>query len=309
MNKPSTKLGKVKMIPDRLERLLEPFRDMVGDKTPLGLTFHDDSAPHLDRPVSQACTQAQMESEIYKEWCKAFKEKPWLHRKQWEFVYILQCLELGDMLKPGRSGLGFGVGGEPLPALFASKGVSILGTDLDPNHARGLGWIETDQHAASKQAMNIRKLCKPDEFERLVEYRSMDMNEIDHYTHGQFDFCWSACALEHLGSIDKGLKFIENSIESLRPGGLAVHTTEFNCSSNTMTLDNTSTVLFRRRDFERLGRRLARKGHQIAFNFDIGDQPADRHIDVPPYTQDPHLKIQIAEWTTTSFGLCIRKAA
>jgi len=296
------------MIVDRLESLLEPVRDLVSAKAPSGLRFVDGS-PTLDAPVSQACTQAQMESEIYAQWCARFKEKPWLHRKQWEFVYILQCLELNGMLEPGRTGLGFGVGGEPLPALFAKEGVSILGTDLDPDHAQGLGWIETRQHAASKNAMNSRRICDRGEFERLVEFRSMDMNDIDRDTSGRFDFCWSACALEHLGSIERGLKFIENSIDCLRPGGLAVHTTEFNCSSNKATLDKTSTVLFRKRDFEKLGRRLARKGHEMTFNFDIGDQPADQHIDVPPYTQNPHLKLQIAEWTTTSFGILVRKAA
>jgi len=296
------------MIADRLNDFLGSVGGLLGADPPRGLRFIE-GEPTLDAPVSQACTQAQMESDIYADWCAEFKEKPWLHRKQWEFVYILQCLHLNEMLNPGRSGLGFGVGGEPLPALFANRGVSVLGTDLDPEHAHGLGWIETDQHAANKVAMNNRGICEREVFEQLVDFRSMDMNAISSELANKFDFCWSACALEHLGSIKKGLKFIENSIDCLRPGGVAVHTTEFNVSSNKTTLDNTSTVLFRRRDFERLGRRLARKGHTLTFNFDTGDQPADQHIDVPPYTQDPHLKLQIAEWTTTSFGILIRKAA
>ena len=165
------------MIVDRLYNLLEPIGDIVGG-SPDGLGFVQGS-PTLDAPVSQACTQAQMESEIYAQWCAEFKEKPWLHRKQWEFVYILQCLHMGGMLEPGKRGLGFGVGGEPLPALFAKKGIGVLGTDLDPEHAQGLGWIETDQHAASKHAMNNRGICSPEEFERLVDFRSMDMNAID----------------------------------------------------------------------------------------------------------------------------------
>ncbi|UAB77809.1 class I SAM-dependent methyltransferase [Erythrobacter sp. SCSIO 43205] len=295
------------MITDRLYKLRHWIGELGFDKNPSGYSVVE-GTPTLEAPVSQACTQTQMGSEIYAQHCAKLKEKPWLHRKQWEFVYIVQCLSLHDMLKPGRSGIGFGVGGEPLPALFAKMGVRVLGTDLDPEHAEGLGWIETNQHAASKNAMNNRGICSPEEFERLVSFRSMDMNAIAPDTAGKFDFCWSACALEHLGSIDKGLQFIENSIACLRPGGLAVHTTEYNCSSNTTTLDNTSTVLFRRRDFEKLGKYLARKGHKVSFNFGTGDQPADQHIDVPPYTQEPHLKLQIAEWTTTSFGIMVRKA-
>lgn len=295
------------MIVDRLYDVRDFFEGLMGGGFAQDLRVLE-GTPTLDAPVSQACTQAQMESDIYAERCAEFKEKPWLHRKQWEFVYIIQALALNGMLEPGRKGLGFGVGGEPLPALFAKKGVSVLGTDLDPDHAAGMGWIETDQHAASKSAMNNPGICEADAFERLVDFRSMDMNDIDPGIAGQFDFCWSACALEHLGSIDKGLKFIENSIDCLRPGGIAVHTTEFNCSSNTTTLNDTSTVLFRKRDFEKLGRRLASKGHDLAFNFDIGDQPADQYIDVAPYTGDTHLKLQIAEWTTTSFGVLVRKA-
>lgn len=293
------------MIKEQLLDLIDPIALSLGGAD---LTVSE-GAPVLEAPVSQACTQAQMESEVYLEWCRQINEKPWLHRKQWEFAYILQCLKVHDMLEPGRSGLGFGVGGEPLPSLFAKNGVHVLGTDLDPEHAQGLGWIETEQHAGSKQAMNNGSICDPNVFDRLVEYRSMDMNAIDPSLSGKFDFCWSACALEHLGSIEKGLRFIENSVDCLRPGGIAVHTTEFNCSSNGKTLDNTSTVLFRRKDFELLDRRLSRKGCEMAFNFELGDQPADQHIDVAPYSSNTHLKLQIAKWVTTSFGLLIKKVA
>jgi len=51
-----------------------------------------------------------------------------------------------------------------------------------------------------------------------------------------FDFCWSASAFEHFGSIDQGLAFIERIIECLKPGGRAVHTTELNVSSNDDTV-------------------------------------------------------------------------
>ena len=34
--------------------------------------------------------------------------------------------------------------------------------------------------------------------------------------------------IDRIGSIELGLQFIENSMATLRPGGVAVHTTEFN---------------------------------------------------------------------------------
>ncbi|PNU05159.1 hypothetical protein A8V01_04425 [Novosphingobium guangzhouense] len=258
--------------------------------------------------MSQACTQAQFEDPAYAYWCEQIGEVPRTHRKQWEFCYILQVLARYGMLAPGLRGLGFGVGSEPLAALFAARGVSVLGTDLEPDRAMDEGWVDTAQHAAGKEALNQRGLCPPDVFDRLVDFRFMDMNAIDPMLDGQFDFCWSACAFEHLGSIAAGLTFVERSVDTLKPGGLAVHTTEFNCSSNRDTLDNASTVLFRKRDFVELGQRLKARGCEVLFNFELGDLPLDKHVDLPPYALDNHLKLRIEQWTTTSFGIVVRKA-
>lgn len=259
-------------------------------------------------PVSQACTHKQMLDPLYAQWCQAIHEGPSTHRKQWEFCYILQALQTAGVLGRGRRGLGFGVGDEPLTAAFAARGIAIVATDLDFERAAREGWVDTDQHTRSKEALNGRGLCPPEQFDRLVRFRPMDMNRIDDDLR-DFDFCWSACALEHLGSIEQGLRFIEASIDCLKPGGVAVHTTEFNCQSDDQTLDNASTVLFRKRDFVALARRLRRRGHDIVLNFDTGDLPLDLHIDLPPYAQDNHLKLQIAQWVTTSFGLIVRKAS
>lgn len=89
--------------------------------------------------------------------------------------------------------------------------------------------------------------------------------------------------------------------------GGAVHTTEFNCTSDDETLDNAGTVLFRKRDFLLLERRLKQMGAVMEFNFNLGQQPLDLHIDTPPYSVDEHLKLQIQRWAVTSFGLIIRK--
>lgn len=264
--------------------------------------------PTLANPVSQACTQAQLAEPAYAHWCEQIGEQPRAHRKQWEFCYILQVLARSGLMAPGMRGLGFGVGEEPLTALFAANGAEIVATDLEPDAARKKGWVATDQHAHSKEILNQRKICDPAEFDRLVSFRHADMNAIPADLR-DFDFCWSACALEHLGSIARGLRFIENSIQCLKPGGIAVHTTEFNCSSDDRTLDHASTVLFRRRDLLDLGERLTEAGHEVVFNFGLGDQPLDLHVDVPPYSADNHLKLQIRQWVTTSFGVVVRKGA
>lgn len=264
--------------------------------------------PSLTNPVSQACTQSQMAEPAYAYWCAQIFEEPKTHRKQWEYCYILQALARGGKIAPGLRGLGFGVGSEPLTALFAAHGIEVLATDLEPEQAHQSGWVETAQHASSKQALNNRLICPPEAFERLVDFSFVNMNAIPRQIRG-FDFCWSACALEHLGSIKHGLRFIERSLDCLNPGGIAVHTTEFNCNSDDDTLDNASTVLFRKRDFLALAKQLRARGHEVVLNFDTGDLPLDHHVDLPPYGVENHLKLQIERWVTTSFGLIVRKGA
>lgn len=263
--------------------------------------------PSLTHPVSQACTQSQFAEPAYAYWCQQIHEVPRLHRKQWEFCYILQALARYGAMAPGLRGLGFGVGEEPLSAFFASRGINIVATDLEPERAEEQGWTATDQHARSKEMLNNRGICDPAAFDERVEFRFADMNHIDPDLTG-FDFCWSACALEHLGSIKLGLDFIRNSIDCLNPGGLAVHTTELNCSSDDDTLDNAGTVLFRKRDMIAFAETLRQQGHEVFITLNTGNLPVDQHIDVAPYSADNHLKLQIADYVTTSFGMIVQKA-
>lgn len=255
---------------------------------------------------SRLCTQDQFQTGMYIQWCRQLQEQPRFHRKLWEFCYICQSLWERGMLVMGNKGLGFGVGQEPLPGLFASYGCQIVGTDLDEKSAQDAGWAATKQHMASTQMMNQRGICQQDAFDRLVTGRVVDMNRIPPDLR-DFDFVWSSCSLEHLGSIDKGLDFIVNSIKCLRPGGVAVHTTEFNVSSNTETLDTGGTVLFRHRDFKDLVDRLTAAGHHIDVSYDLGQGPADYYVDVPPYTASMHLKLKLDRYVTTSIGLIICK--
>ena len=236
---------------------------------------------------------------------RELRETPRLHRKQWEFVYIMQVLSHMGMLTPGRRGLGFGVGNEPLPAAMAARGCEIVATDCDYEQAKAAGWVSTDQHTTG--AVNDRGICDAVAFAERVRFRVVDMNAIPEDLLN-FNFTWSSCALEHLGSIANGLRFIKQSLRPLVSGGIAVHTTEFNCYSNKQTIDNEGTVLFRRRDIERLASELSAEGHQIRLNFELGSSPIDTHIDVAPYSENRHLKLLIGRFASTSYGLMIQKA-
>ena len=133
------------------------------------------------------------------------------------------------------------------------------------------------------------------------------MNKIDPDWVG-FDFVYSSCAFEHVGSIEQGLQFVKNSLKCLRPGAIAVHTTEFNVFSNDATIDHQQTVLFRRQDIDRLAAELRSQGHEIVLNYNTGSGSFDRHIDVPPWS-GIHLKLQLEQYVTTSLGLLIQNAS
>jgi hypothetical protein len=134
------------------------------------------------------------------------------------------------------------------------------------------------------------------------------MNAIDEDLDN-FDFTWSSCCFEHLGSLAAGMQFVVNSVEkTLRVGGIACHTTEFNVSSNTETVESGGTVIYRKRDIEELISCLRDRGHHVE-PLVIGESNhyLDNHIDVPPYAKEPHLKLRLAGHVTTSIGLVIRR--
>lgn len=261
----------------------------------------------LAMPVSQMCTASQFLEPEYQEWCDRMGIHLQYHRKQWEFVYILQTLRHYGMLQPGAIGLGFGVGTEPIPAVLASFGCKVLATDLPADDARAADWAATNQHVGAIDALLRPEICDSQIVRELCEFQPVNMNRIP-MNLMDFDFTWSSCAYEHLGSIANGLKFVEESINCLRPGGIAVHTTELNLSSNDDTVDNDGTVLFRKRDFESLALKLISKGHSVAqLKFDQGQRPLDSYIDVAPYSNNQHLKLKLGHYITTSFGIVVRR--
>jgi len=256
---------------------------------------------------STICRQEHLDRPVYTYWLNRIGLGPEYHRKNWEHVFISQALFERKMLAPGRRGLGFAVGQEPLAALFASMGCQIVATDLPADSSRATDWSKSCEHAANKANIARQSLLAMEEFDRLVDFRPVDMNDIPPDLT-DFDFCWSACAFEHLGSIEAGMRFVERSIGCLKPGGIAVHTTEFNLSSNTDTVDNQDTVLYRRRDMEELADRLRSRGFKVAqLDFDPGSLPMDRYVDLPPYCNNPHLRLALMGYVATSFGLIVQR--
>jgi len=231
-----------------------------------------------------------------------------LHRKQWEFIFIVSSLKKLGMLKPGKRGLVFAAGSEPLISYFASLGVEIVATDMDSESASEKGWSDTNQHAHSLDSLFKEELVDKETFYKAVSYQTADMNNLPTEFHGSFDFVWSTCSLEHVGSISLGQTFAINSMALLKPGGAAVHTTEFTLSSLKDTLYRGNTVLWRKMDVEHLRDDLRHVGYDIAdFCWHTGDNALDQEPDVPPYKPDNHIKLLISDHVCTSVGWIARK--
>ena len=41
---------------------------------------------------SELCKAVDLQADWYKRWCKELNEEPKFHRKQWEFIYVMQAL-------------------------------------------------------------------------------------------------------------------------------------------------------------------------------------------------------------------------
>jgi SAM-dependent methyltransferase len=229
---------------------------------------------------------------------------PTYARKPWEYAAVLQTLHERGLLHAGARGLGFAVGTEPLPSYFAKLGVDVVATDLHDSRRTAKIWSRSKEHSASAEDLFRGDLVSREAFDAHVRFQYADMNAGLPFPERSFDFVWSCCAFEHLGGLAAGLRFVERSARLLKPGGVGVHTTEYNCSSNDRTVSRGPGVLYRRRDIEELDRRLRLAGRCLAkMDFWPGDHEYDRLYDTPPYAQSnerQHVKLLIDGYVCTS---------
>jgi len=290
--------------PYRLPLFLLP-NHKKNAKPPNWLRSHF-SPPSLLNLSSQLCTHDQFHESVYQAWCREIMEEPCLHRKQWEYVWILAAMAKAGLLTGGSRALGFGAGKEPIPSVLAKYNLIVVASDAPPSVDTVQGWSASNQYSQNVDDLFRADIVERRVFDRLVSWQPVDMNAIPDDLQ-DFDVCWSACALEHLGSIEQGLQFVKNSLKTLKSGGFAIHTTEFNLTSNTDTLESTGLSIFRKYDIEQLAAELTADGHQVwPLNFHPGNHAIDEIIDLPPYSI-PHLKLELSKYVCTSIGLVVRK--
>ena len=253
--------------------------------------------------TSRPATQADLEANWTRFWSAQIRENHAIHRRAWEHAYVLQAISQAGRMRPGAKGLVLGAGDGPLVSYLASKGCDITVVDTT---------------APDPDRIFRSNLLDRATFDRNVKLRMADLNSIPQDLRG-FDFCFSVSQAHMLGSIARGMNFMESAADVLNSGGVAIHTTEFSFAIDDQTIDNWVTVLFQRRHFEEIAQRLAARGCRVMpLTFDVGSQPLDRFIDVPPFdmpgtnlkdwSRDAmHIKVNIDGFPCTSFGLLAAK--
>lgn len=275
--------------------------------------------------TSKLSTQEDMESDWCRYWLAQIKLDFRYYRKLWENAFVLQVLYENGMF--GRKGIGFACGNERLPSYLAKMNCEITAGDkpFDQNDAMSKAWLETNQYTEAKENLFFQDIVEREIFEKNVSLQYIDMNNIPADLENSFDFCWSVCAMEHLGSIENGCEFLKNSLKILKPGGISVHTTEINIFSNTVTIDNSpDVVLFTRGIFDKLEAEINNSGIGKFYSFDYvsGSDFFDKYIDVPPFPYwpypsleekmgdfgyIPHLKLLYCGFPITCAGIIIKR--
>jgi hypothetical protein len=254
------------------------------------------------------CSSADFFHPRYAQICKLINVPPIFNRKMWEWTFIIHKLQEAGMLVEGKRGIAFGVGKEKLPALFCSLGASIVATDAPDDIGLIAGWNAGNQYSNSLEQLRYREIVSDEVFDLRVTHRSCDMNAISSDLV-DFDFTWSSCCFEHLGSLEAGIQFVINSVEkTLKVGGVACHTTEFNLSSEDETMEEGPTVIYRRKDIVELVNRLRARGHDVEpFIMAPDSHFLDFYVDAPPFGSNPHFKLLLGKYVATSVGVVVRR--
>lgn len=280
------------------------------DMEPLVVQFVEEG--YEDRLISRCCTQEDFENDAFRAVCEYFlcctTQYVRYDRKIWEWAFIVRVLEHYGLLRAGKKGLGFAVGCEPLPAYFAARKVQVLATDLSESEEKAQQWAETGQNTmGDRENLYMESICGRELFDRYVSYRSVNMNQIPEDI-GEYDFCWSSCAIEHVGGLEQSKQFLKNMIKVLKPGGIAVHTTEFNLSSNEDTAETGDNILFRRKDIEEMQAWFLQHGCHMEVSFKRGRKTGDLFVDIPEYRRTPyHLNLSLEGYASTSFAFVVQK--
>jgi hypothetical protein len=228
------------------------------------------------------------------------------HRKLWEYATIAMVSRLANSDMP-RLAIGFGVGTEPLASYFAANSWSVLATDQPPDGTSS-EWASTGQYASNLSDLWKRNLVDEAVFSRAVRFAHLDMCHLP-LDLPEADFMWSSCVIEHIGGVEPVRDFLKKSFAKLKPGGIAIHTTEYELGDQVETRDYGHCAVFRDIDFLQFQNDIRSLGGNIELSLFVpNDSYADKWVSQPPYPDDqPHLKLKLVDSITTSLAFIFQR--
>lgn len=159
------------------------------------------------------------------------RETARFHRKQWEFAMIFLTLQKFELLKEQNVGLSLGGGNERVLFSIARHIKKLFVTDL---YDDSTSW----DCARTGDPDEFIKASKPFPVDDTkIKALKMDMRKLD-FADNTFDFCYSSCAIEHIGEYQDFLQHFNEVNRVLKPGGIYVLTTELQFGEETITDEN-----------------------------------------------------------------------
>lgn len=196
-------------------RVLQPFDRYVIDPQP-SASFDPD-----DVPLNKVCRTADAANLLWRRGYDdlGFPATPSVfHRKIWEFNQTLYGLRKLRRLAPGASALGIGCGHEELMYFLANRICRVVATDLyEGSYLGGESDADVLEHPAKYAPFKYR--------ENHLEVQRMDGLALS-FAAGAFDFVFCLSSIEHFGRLEDKLQAMREMHRVLKPGGVAVVTTE-----------------------------------------------------------------------------------
>ena len=182
------------------------------------------------KPLSKLCDAADwFDAEFDRIIRHELEEEPRLHRKQWEFAQIFRTLQALGLLSATSRGLSMGGGEERLLYAVARRVGHLTVTDLYESSSPWDGARTNNPDYSLKAAAPFAI-----DLSRLTAKR-MDMRALE-FDDASFDFCYSSCAIEHIGEFDDFLRHLREVWRVLKDDGVYVLTTEFHYGDDVIAM-------------------------------------------------------------------------
>jgi SAM-dependent methyltransferase len=217
----------------------------------------------------------------------SFEAQPWARalsmRKVWETTQVALGLEMLGLVEGGKTGLGVGVGDEPLTFWLARRCAHIYGTDLF-----GFDWCH-----ATLDVLHSPQTFAPYPYpaDRLTMLQMDGQNLL--LPPDSVDFVWSISTIEHFDGFAGFVKHLEECRKVLRPGGVVAFSTE-------MALNSARPPQFCL-TAERLSVIIDLAGMEPVFPFDGNVHP--ELLSNPAHVRMPEWKFEPQHWDRLSVSL------